>query len=132
MKKCIHCDQPANNGTMTLCNKHTDKLRKVSRLIERLRVVENKIRHKYYMEDDYLGVDYQDAGPWRSYHVSDAIGDSIKGVIEQLTVAEVDQDGGELDCYGFDDSPCEVQTEILRTLGITDQEYMDAYELEGK
>lgn len=55
---------------------------------------------KYYIEED-LGISYQDSGPWRSYSIS-AGGDNIDELMEDVTISETDQNGGELDCYGLD------------------------------
>ena len=57
--------------------------------------------------DTDLGIEYQDSGPWRSYRIT-ASGNSVKEMIDDATVEEIDQDGGELDCYGLDDAPREV------------------------
>jgi hypothetical protein len=55
-----------------------------------------------------MDISYQDAGPWRSYHL-DTYGNSVEELCENATIAEIDQDGGELDCYGYDDAWGEVQ-----------------------
>lgn len=65
---------------------------------------------KYQIEGD-LGISYQDAGPWRSYEAEGA-GDTIESFLDSLTIIEIDQDGGELNCYGYNDAPNAVQNVI--------------------
>lgn len=64
-----------------------------------------------------LGVEYRDAGPWRSYELT-AEGSTYLELLDDATIAEIDQDGGELAVYGLDDAPNEVieaaRAEILR------------------
>jgi hypothetical protein len=65
-----------------------------------------------YSIDTDLDIEYRDNGPWRSYELQ-THGDTRLELIENVTIAEVDQDGGELDCYGFDDASNEIQHKIL-------------------
>lgn len=71
--------------------------------------LKNKYHYVYlmyipkYSIDTELGIEYQDAGPWRSYHLY-ASGDSIQELIEDSSISEIDQDGGELDCYGINET----------------------------
>lgn len=53
--------------------------------------------YHFYIQED-LGIDYQDAGPWRSYELV-TYGDDKEQLLANATIAEIDQDGGELDCY---------------------------------
>ena len=80
--------------------------------LENLRTTSKKV--KYYIEED-LGIDYRDAGPWRSYELT-AGGDTQAELIEDATISETDQDGGELDCYGFEDASNEVQEAVLKLI----------------
>lgn len=68
-----------------------------------------------YGIDTELGISYQDCGPWRSYHLETA-GDSLEELIQNATVSEVDQDGGELDCYGLDDCSSQVEKVCLELI----------------
>ena len=54
-----------------------------------------------------LEVDYQDAGPWRCYSFYSQ-GNTIEDLVINGVISEIDQDGGELDCYGLDDAPNDV------------------------
>ncbi len=74
---------------------------------------------KTFIQDGDLGISYQDEGPWRSYEVVDCCGETPQDAVENLTVSEIDQDGGELDCYGFDDAPYEVQNKILKLMCVS-------------
>jgi hypothetical protein len=113
IKICIHCNELANNGTMTLCNKHTDELRALTRQKEIINHQIAVLNHKfYYIEDGDLGIEYKDSGAWRSYDISGAHGDDVVSFLENITISEIDQDGGELNTYGFFDAPREVQKVI--------------------
>jgi hypothetical protein len=71
---------------------------------------------KYSVVEEDIGVNYQDCGPWRSYGV-DSFGNSLEELMENATVFEVDQDGGELNCYGIDDCPTqEVYNAVIAEL----------------
>jgi hypothetical protein len=69
---------------------------------------------KYYIETE-IGIDFADAGPWRSYHL-DACGDSFQELVDSATVSEIDQDGGELDCYELRQASSEIETAVLRLI----------------
>jgi hypothetical protein len=72
---------------------------------------------KYGIDTD-VGVSYQDEGPWRSYQLT-ASGDSLEELLISAEIAEIDQDGGDLDLYSLEDAPNEVQDlslELLREL----------------
>jgi hypothetical protein len=121
MKTCIHCTEPANNGTMTLCNKHVNELRELTNLKCRTILAINKLSNKYYIEDGDIGIDYQDSGQWRSYHIVNAIGDTEEEFLANVNISEIDQDGGELNTYGFDDALGDVQNAILKRAGINEK-----------
>lgn len=74
---------------------------------------------KSFIQDGDLGISYNDCGPWRSYDIADCYGNDPLDAINNCTIAEIDQDGGELNCYGFDDAPTKVQNTILQLLGIS-------------
>jgi len=61
--------------------------------------------------DTELGIDYADCGPWRSYHLY-AIGDTEREMREDASITEIDQDGGELNCYGLEDARLEVENAV--------------------
>jgi hypothetical protein len=73
---------------------------------------------KYQIKDGDLGIEYADHGPWRSYEISEASGLTKDELLNNLTVSEVDQDGGELRCYGYHDAPFEVQQVILKRIQV--------------
>lgn len=58
---------------------------------------------------DYLdlGIDYADSGPWRSYDLN-THGTNYDELLANATIAEIDQDGGDLACYGYDGCSNEV------------------------
>jgi len=62
---------------------------------------------KFYFDED-MGIFHQDCGPWRSYQLYFA-GNNLQEILEDMTISEIDQDGGELNCYGIDDAENEVQ-----------------------
>ena len=69
---------------------------------------------KYHIDTE-IGIDFADAGPWRSYHL-DTSGDSFNEMIQNATVSEIDQDGGELDCYELRQASDEIETACLRLI----------------
>lgn len=54
-----------------------------------------------------LGINYQDCGVWRSYQL-ETYGDTMEELWDNAVIAEIDQDGGELDCYGMGEAPSDV------------------------
>lgn len=68
-----------------------------------------------YGIDTELGISYQDIGPWRSYHFNTS-GDSLQELIDNAVVSEIDQDGGELDCYGIHDGTYELGSLCLELI----------------
>lgn len=108
-----HCGEPTVNGTRTLCGPHTDELRLQNRREAEERIAALRARFRYFIPNGDLGVEFRDAGAWRSYEIADAFGDTAAEFLSQLTVSEVDQDGGELASYGFEDAPSAVREAIL-------------------
>lgn len=70
--------------------------------------------YKFNIDED-LGIMYQDSGPWRSYQLT-ASGNTFEELLEDATISEVDQDGGELNCYGLDDADTEVERETIKLI----------------
>lgn len=62
-----------------------------------------------------LDIEYQDEGPWRSYAFS-TYGETYEELIENVSVLETDQDGGELDCYSFENSSNKIQDMIEKLI----------------
>lgn len=69
----------------------------------------------YQIDDQEIDVGYQDCGPFRSYRL-DSFGNSLEEMLDNATIAEVDQDGGELDCYDFYGAPDAVQAKALKMI----------------
>jgi len=63
-------------------------------------------KRKYDISMD-TGVEFADAGRWRSFELC-AIGDNARDLIESATIAEIDQDGGDLNHYALEDASNEV------------------------
>lgn len=62
-----------------------------------------------------LPVDFADAGPWRSYELYTE-GNSLVELLGNATVTEVDQDGGELNCYEIGDASNEVAAAAINEI----------------
>lgn len=65
------------------------------------------------IENEELGVDWEDEGPWRSFHL-DTEGECLANLLDNASVAAVDQDGGDL--YNeslYDSNLCVEAAEIL-------------------
>jgi len=65
-----------------------------------------------YSIDTELGVNFADAGVWRSYHLETS-GDSFNEMVQNATVSEVDQDGGTIDAYSISDAVSQVEAAAL-------------------
>lgn len=62
-----------------------------------------------------IGVDYCGPGPWRNYELM-AYGDTVEACLEDATISEIDQDGGELRTYGFDEAGNDVADAVERII----------------
>lgn len=85
---------------------------------------------KYQIPDGTdLGVEWADEGQWRSFQVTEAHGDTVGEFLENIGICEIDQDGGELDAYGYLDAGADVQKAILAMVGLKweDVQYPDKY-----
>ena len=58
------------------------------------------MKPKFLLDIDDLGVEYQDAGPWRDYSMQSE-GDSKDDLLSNAQISEIDQDGGELRNYSL-------------------------------
>jgi len=116
MGYCKHCKKPANNVGNDLCNDHIDALRKEIREKEQLRIAEIKKTHFYIPDGTDVGEG--DGYVFTSFQVNDAIGVTIEEFLESVTISEIDQDGGDVDCLNFWDAPTDVQDIILDLAGI--------------
>lgn len=75
--------------------------------------------------DDYLGVEYRDCGQWRDYYL-ESWGETLDELIDNATIAEIDQDGGEITCYGIWGGPSEVERAAIKELEeLTGKTYAD-------
>lgn len=124
--KC-HCGKDAVNVTGDLCDEHLAEFKKQQEKKRWDDLATAKYLHRYYMPDSDLETEWRDAGPWRSYHVSECAAETLKEFFEELTISEIDQDGGDLDVYGYADAPRAVQLEILGMMGI-DKKDAEAFE----
>lgn len=68
----------------------------------------------YSIETD-SGVSYQDSGRWRSYQLETA-GDTLEELVQNATVSEIDQDGGDLNTYSLDEACTEVEQACLKII----------------
>ncbi len=82
-----------------------------------------------------LGINYQDEPPWRSYQLT-TLGDGITELIEEACISEVDQEGGDLACYGLNEASDDVREAaedmILETLKKDFKNKHPLYETEGE
>lgn len=62
---------------------------------------------RFMVDCENMDIDYQDAGPWRSYEMT-ATGDTFEEMCEDATITEVDQDGGEIASYSISDASTKV------------------------
>lgn len=69
---------------------------------------------KYSIQINDIGLDYQDAGQWRSYSLETS-GDTYAELIHNATISETDQDGGEIDCYdlNYGNAACDISEALL-------------------
>jgi hypothetical protein len=59
------------------------------------------------IEVNDLEVMYQDSGAWRSYALA-TFGETVDQLVENASIYEIDQDGGELNSYDLGDASGEV------------------------
>lgn len=62
-----------------------------------------------------IGINFQDCGPWRSYHL-DTYGHDTKSMIENAWIEEIDQDGGTLRYYSLDEAENDVLEASLKLI----------------
>ena len=62
-----------------------------------------------------IGVDYKDVPPGRNYELY-TWGNSIEECIENASISEIDQDGGELDTYIFYDATNNVKAAVMKII----------------
>jgi len=56
-----------------------------------------------YSISEELTYEWRDAGPWRSFYL-ETYGDTLSELFENATIEAIDQDGGALDCFGYDNA----------------------------
>lgn len=120
MNPCLvkDCGKPANNFARNLCDEHAAEVRETRRLSDAKRLATERAKWRYFIPDGDLGVLHEDEGRWRSYDIVDAYGNTPEEFLENLSVSEVDQDGGEIDTYGYSDAPGKVQWAIDQAGGL--------------
>ncbi len=69
------------------------------------------------IDNEELGVDYRDSGPWRSYELQTE-GNTELELLENAVVFELDQDGGELGDIAYEDCNSEVQAAVERAVKV--------------
>ncbi len=118
---CQYCGKPSVcEGA--LCADHWEAARTARRDEAAARLTALRAEFRYYLPAGDLGVDFRDAGPWRSYDVDEVRAHTARDLLAEVSISEVDQDGGDLACYGFEDAPREVQDAILKAVGLTREE----------
>lgn len=65
--------------------------------------------------DKDLGIEWRDSGVWRSYRLT-SNGECSDELLANATVEELDQDGGSLNCYGYEDASGEVATAVEKAI----------------
>lgn len=68
-----------------------------------------------YIIDCDTGVDHADEDQWRNYQLYTQ-GSTRAELLSEAGIAEVDQDGGELTCYGLDDARSDVYSAALNII----------------
>lgn len=64
---------------------------------------------------DDIGVDFADSGPWRSYAL-EATGRTLKDLLDDACIFEIDQDDGTLSDYNLGDASSEVYDAAVEIL----------------
>lgn len=72
------------------------------------------MKHSVSVDTD-LGIDWQDAGPWRSFRLYSE-GSTFDELRANAWIEEVDQDGGTLRDYGLDKAEYAVAREAVSVL----------------
>ena len=67
-----------------------------------------KNQFKFTIDDMDMDIDFNDAGPWRSYSLT-TFGDNYDDLFDNSYVSETDSDGGEIRTYSLKSSlPCSI------------------------
>lgn len=111
--ECIHCGEPANNVSLTLCNFHIDRLNYWRKVEKEARFEAKCIENRYFIPE------YQD---WhddegRMFQFSGK-GNTVKEFVDSVQISEIDQDGGDLHTWDFFQAPHHVQYAILKMMEI--------------
>jgi len=69
---------------------------------------------KIYTLNNYIEVEYQGEGPWRSYHV-ESEGDNLEELLDNAIVYEIDQEGDVITEYKAKGSDIEEEAEDALT-----------------
>lgn len=77
----------------------------------------------FVIDDKEMGIIHQDAGPWRSYHLT-CSGNSMPEMLQDVSITEVDQDGGDIATYGLEDACEEVR---IRACHLIDEVFAKAF-----
>jgi hypothetical protein len=67
---------------------------------------------KITIQGECLGDDSDERG-WYCYDLT-SDGSTLEELVENAVIGEVDQDGGDLDCYGLEDAPNAIQDAAMR------------------
>jgi len=112
--KCMHCDQKPVNFTDTLCHDHMDIYCKARKMIEQGELQIKRIENVYYIPEDYEMDTISDETGWYALRVNEGVGQTETEFINNVSVSEIDQDGGERTTYGWDESSGELQESLLQ------------------
>lgn len=72
---------------------------------------------KVNLNNEDMGIDYRDAGPWRNYELTTQ-GDTMEECIREGVIAEVDQDGEVLDTHGIETASRELMERAFEMISI--------------
>jgi hypothetical protein len=117
LPRCNHCTKTARNGRGE-CGDHILERKAQERKAHEDRIATTRSQYRYFLEAGDLGIEYADEGAWRSYNVGEVCANTLKEFFDAVHVEEIDQDGGELDCYGFSDASYEIQRAICAAAAI--------------
>jgi hypothetical protein len=121
MPNCIFCDSPSVNVGETHCSAHLDALRSAHNALRDARAALLRATYRYYSPELDLG-DTEGGPRFENTVVDENYANTRVEYLAAVSFETCDQDGGTLDCGGFEDATRAIQDAILNSIGALNNE----------